>query len=422
MSGYIKENNELLERILHYVKPGSEASRHASSISVNELEALESALRVAFVKVGPDQIGPYDPDVEPDLLDPDVDRDLMDATEFTWDANKHEATQAAEYMKVLETKVALPSHLRWSLNDNKRDRLQVSKHTGGASLPFGLECRTDALVVVRKVSTLEESAVVATVDVNKRVVAQSRRQTKATYICASLNSHLPAISVVTDMQKAAVAYYANGQRMPGDGRAIIIERVFVNADEMMTWLRGALSAESVQADVWHFREPDGHIVLPDELPNPRRIRMPVPIREVSAAEVRGLLAALTGCDDNDIANLGDVEDEAAWEHPGPTDAVMDQAGSDPKVVSALRSADELVVRVCSGLLLGRFPTALVGHRAGPAMLALMSTALLSWTVWTSATISLTPFSRGTDAAVQPCLDMAGVAAAWHGGWMHTPDW
>uniref|UniRef100_A0A7S2QUI8 Uncharacterized protein n=1 Tax=Chlamydomonas chlamydogama TaxID=225041 RepID=A0A7S2QUI8_9CHLO len=94
----------------------------------------------------------------------------------------------------------------------------------------------------------------------------------------------------------------------------------------------------------------------------------------------------------------------------------------PKVVSALRSADELVVRVCSSLLLGRFPTALVGHRAGPAMLALMSTALLSWTVWTSATISLTPFSRGTDAAVQPCLDMAGVAAAWHGGWMHTPDW
>ncbi len=58
--------------------------------------------------------------------------------------------------------INIPSHLRWSLNTDKAGILKTGVHCGGASLPFSIGCRTDAMVVATKSKLAEEGAIVAT--------------------------------------------------------------------------------------------------------------------------------------------------------------------------------------------------------------------------------------------------------------------
>ncbi len=94
----------------------------------------------------------------------------------------------------------MPSHLRWSTKTDSSKMLKIGLHDGGASLPFNLGCRTDAMIVAGGSTISEEGSVVATVELKKVVVKQSLRQTKATFICASLKSQLPVISCVTTLR------------------------------------------------------------------------------------------------------------------------------------------------------------------------------------------------------------------------------
>ena len=72
---------------------GSEATRHASTITGQDLSALEAALHTCFIPINEDQ------------LQADVSTSISDQTEFEWDANKHEAGHKAQYMEVLEHEV-----------------------------------------------------------------------------------------------------------------------------------------------------------------------------------------------------------------------------------------------------------------------------------------------------------------------------
>jgi hypothetical protein len=54
--------------------------------------------------------------------------------------------------------VNLPRHLKWSQSTDKTDILKASKHAGGATLPFSIGCRTDAMVVATNAALAEEGA------------------------------------------------------------------------------------------------------------------------------------------------------------------------------------------------------------------------------------------------------------------------
>ena len=156
----------------------------------------------------------------------------------------------------------------------------------------------------------------STVAMKKRVVAQSLRQTKVTFLCASLKSHLPVISCCTDMNNAAVAYYTNGQKREDDGTSIIIEQFFSDAQAMLVWLRQALSNQSIAPNV--LRLEGGEVVLPSELPNPKRKRLPVPVgSEVGRVALAHMMALAFHGSADDIAVMRDVEglgDEPAGRH------------------------------------------------------------------------------------------------------------
>lgn len=150
--------------------------------------------------------------------------------------------------------VELPQHLSWILQTDT-DVLKASRHAGGASLPFNIACKTDAVVVVaHRARLFYEGCIAATVDMKKKVVKQSRRQTKVTYICASLKSHLPVISCVTDWGTSAAAYYTTGQKRPSDGATIILERIFDSPAQMLRFLANALSAQSVPPNVLCWKD------------------------------------------------------------------------------------------------------------------------------------------------------------------------
>lgn len=148
--------------------------------------------------------------------------------------------------------VTLPQHLMWS-NRTDTDILRIGKHWGGAILPFNVGFRTDAMVVVRNSNLNVEGAIAATVEMKKRVVAQSLRQTKVTYVCASLKSHLPVISCVTDWERTAVAYYTTGQKR-ADGGTIVVEHIFGSPQELLPFLKGALSEASVPSNVLKWKD------------------------------------------------------------------------------------------------------------------------------------------------------------------------
>lgn len=184
----------------------------------------------------------------------------------------------------------LPGHLTWSPDVDKSAVLKTSANAGGASLPFSIGVRTDALIAIRNACVALEASIAATLELKKKVVAQSLRQTRVTYVCASLKSQIPVISCVTDMTEGEhVAYYTDGQKT-ADGNTIVYEHLFPTADDLATWLGQALSAQSVPQHLLRFR--GDQFVTVTDLPNPKRIRLPVPIREVATNE--HILSLLSG--------------------------------------------------------------------------------------------------------------------------------
>lgn len=185
--------------------------------------------------------------------------------------------------------VKLPGNLMWSPDVDKSAVLKTSANAGGAQLPFDIGARTDALIAIRNSRMTLEASIAATLELKKKVVAQSLRQTRVTYVCASLKSQIPVISGVTDMGEENAAYYTDGQKTV-DGNTIVYEHLFPSADDLATWLGEALSAQSVPPDLLRFRGDE--LVTVTDLPNPKRIRLPVPTREAATNE--HILSLLSG--------------------------------------------------------------------------------------------------------------------------------
>jgi hypothetical protein len=82
-----------VDDIKRIVTEASEATRHASTISGPDLDALEAALCTCFVPVNQE------------ATDVDVRAAFSDPIEFEWEANKHEAQHRLQYMNVLQEKV-----------------------------------------------------------------------------------------------------------------------------------------------------------------------------------------------------------------------------------------------------------------------------------------------------------------------------
>jgi hypothetical protein len=85
-----------VDDIKRIVTESSEATRHASTITGPELDALEAALSTCFVPVNQE------------TTDVDVRTAISDPTEFEWEANKHEAQHRQQYMDVLQQQVRSP--------------------------------------------------------------------------------------------------------------------------------------------------------------------------------------------------------------------------------------------------------------------------------------------------------------------------
>lgn len=92
---------QVLEKIQHLQLQATSATRHASSITVDDLSMVESALKVTWVRRDEDGSS-------------EVEARLADATEFKWEENIPEPSQKEEYMAVLREQVDLPPYLVWS--------------------------------------------------------------------------------------------------------------------------------------------------------------------------------------------------------------------------------------------------------------------------------------------------------------------
>jgi hypothetical protein len=84
---------DIILDIQRKVTESSMATRHASSISAQDLNALEAALRITFVPVN----------IE--ALEPDISASLQDPEEFIWEQNKHEAKHKKEDLDQLQQQV-----------------------------------------------------------------------------------------------------------------------------------------------------------------------------------------------------------------------------------------------------------------------------------------------------------------------------
>lgn len=210
----------------------------------------------------------------------------------------------------VRAQVQLPGHLNWTHRVDQASILKTYLGTGGANLPFNIGCRTDALVVVRNAAVHIEGAIAATVEFKKRAVQQSILQAKITWVCASLNSHLPVLSVLTDMTDVFAAFYTDGSQ-DGSGRTICIQHMFTGRAELFAFMRNALSATSIPANVMRYCPDDKgreQLILAEELPNPKRIRLPVPQQQHKSLwqdAMRVLAQHATG--GSDIACLDDLE-------------------------------------------------------------------------------------------------------------------
>ena len=201
------------------------------------------------------------------------------------------------------SQVDLPSHAVWveKAKDNQR-LLRTSMISGGADLPFPVGCKTDECIALKRSQMAVEASIASTVEIKKKVVQQSLRQTQTQYICSSLKSQLPVISVVTDMKGVGVAYYTTGQATP-DGWTVITQRVFTSATSMMHFLGTAI--RSIRPEVLRM-DSDGNFNLPKLLPQPKRRRLPVPpLTHTTILQRLGLVQQ--AAEGDDVANLADLE-------------------------------------------------------------------------------------------------------------------
>lgn len=127
-------------------------------------------------------------------------------------------------------------------------------------------------MALKSTSTSPEASLAATVEIRKKVAQQSLLQIRTVFICASLKSQLPVISVVTDMKDIGVAYYTTGET-DEKGWKVITERFFGSAIAMMHFL--GLAMHGIKPDVHRINE-KGELNLPDTLPEPKRRRLSVP--------------------------------------------------------------------------------------------------------------------------------------------------
>ncbi len=172
-------------------------------------------------------------------------------------------------------------------------------------MPFPIDCKTDECVALKRAQLNPEGALVATVELKKKVVKQSLRQTLTQFICASLKSQLPVISVATDMTDIGVAYYTNGQKNE-NGWTIIIQRVFGSAKAMMHFLGAAM--RSIEPDV-HCVDPDtGYVKLAANLPEPKRRRLSVPPPSPYTELQRRAPVQQLMDETIDVANLADFDE------------------------------------------------------------------------------------------------------------------
>lgn len=81
--------------IKRMVATSSEATRHASTISHQDFDSLESSLRICFVPVSED------------VLDATAAASFRDTAEMLWEVNKHEAAHRDEYLDTLTKQVCI---------------------------------------------------------------------------------------------------------------------------------------------------------------------------------------------------------------------------------------------------------------------------------------------------------------------------
>ncbi|KAL0040379.1 hypothetical protein WJX77_005504 [Trebouxia sp. C0004] len=177
-----------IQEIRKMLKSRSEATRQASIISDDDLEAVLVSLKCTVVSVEHEDVG------------------VTEDVEYTWAENKYEPQQQEEYLQALKNEVHLPNHFSWvqTAKDNP-SLLKTTMSSGGAELPFPIGCKKDECIVIRRSATIPETSITCTIEVKRHVVKQSLRQALTQFVCASLKSNLPVISTLTDMTKFLAA-------------------------------------------------------------------------------------------------------------------------------------------------------------------------------------------------------------------------
>lgn len=191
----------------------------------------------------------------------------------------------------------------WSKQVDRSDLLRTCPGTGGATeLPFTIGCRADALITLAHAPFSPDAKIVATVEMKKLVVDQSVRQAKATFICASLHSMVPVVSVLTDMQHNHMAFYCTGLQ-PGTGCRLCVQHAFGSREELGGFLATAL--RSVPQDALSFRGGDMTSVV--ELQDPPR-KLLLQCSKPSEQSWKAAMAVLAthAAGGSDVARLDDL--------------------------------------------------------------------------------------------------------------------
>ncbi|KAL0018194.1 hypothetical protein WJX79_009124, partial [Trebouxia sp. C0005] len=108
-----------IQEIKKMLKSRSEATRYASNISGDDLQAVLTALKCRVISIQDEEL------------------EIMEDVECAWAANKYEPQQQEEYLQALEKEVQLPNHFCWirGAKDNA-SLLKTNMSAGGAELPF----------------------------------------------------------------------------------------------------------------------------------------------------------------------------------------------------------------------------------------------------------------------------------------------
>ena len=190
----------------------------------------------------------------------------------------------------------------WTAKDNP-SLLKTTMVSGGAELPFPIECNTDECIVIKRSATVPESSITCTIELKRHVVKQSLQQALTQFVCAPLKSNLPVISTLTDTTKVGIAYYTTGEKTP-DGWTIITQRYFSTAKGMMQFLTTAMS--NVPPDILRM-DTKGNFNLPSTLLEPTRRRLPVPSSSHFTTLQRMNLLQQIVDGKVDVADLSDLE-------------------------------------------------------------------------------------------------------------------